>query len=59
MDRPEAPLDLVMGRGTVVDGDDLHIGVNPRVLAATGLTKADVKGLAHRRLTLIRRRRAQ
>lgn len=68
--RLQAPLDLVMARkigvpgqeevaaGAVVDGDDPHIVVNPRVLAATGLTEADVEALAHRQLAEIRRRRA-
>jgi len=66
-----APLDLVMARkigvpgqeevaaGAVVDGDDPFIVVNERVLAATGLTAADVEHLASAQLETIRRRREQ
>jgi putative phosphoribosyl transferase len=66
-----APLDLVLARkigvpgqeevaaGAVVNGDDPHIVVNQRVLAATGLTAADVQRLAAAELETIRRRREQ
>ena len=67
----QAPLDLVMARkigvpgheevaaGAVVNGDDPHIVVNPRVLAAAGLSEQQVHHLAERELVTIRRRREQ
>lgn len=66
-----APLDLVMARkigvpgheevaaGAVVNGEDPHIVVNPRVLAAAGLSEQQVRHLAERELVTIRRRREQ
>lgn len=66
-----APLDLVMARkigvpgheevaaGAVVNGDDPHIVVNPRVLTAAGLSEQQVRHLAERELVTIRRRREQ
>ena len=66
-----APLDLVMARkigvpghqevaaGAVVNGEDPHIVVNPRVLAAAGLSEQQVRHLAERELLTIRRRREQ
>lgn len=66
-----APLDLIMARkvgvpghpevaaGAVVNGDDPHIVVNPSVLAASGLSEAQVRDLAEQELITIRRRRKQ